>query len=247
MESSGEIEHHSEDEKLISLFIRMRDYIGKKKEIPQELEEEFQELFESIDRLDIRYFKNKEFASVVPELLKYLYNPDTYPLSSTMIVEGGKRVRDEAGISDYFETARELNIVDLLESVDTYFELVPPYITEKAKIPKKLSVIYRESRLCYVLGLYNASVATSRIIIELSIKDRIGLEPTEVLNSLKAKLDKALEFGIISNQAWECGKDIIHEANQVLHNKGLATKEKAREIIEKTKDFLETTYSKINK
>ncbi len=150
----------------------------------------------------------------------------------------GEVLRENGEGSD-FDQGIDL-ISDRIENVvRNYYELYPPLVKAGVKISKKLKEIYAESRWCYVLQSYRASVTLCRAIIELTIKNKLKQDPNSSIGPLDKRLELAYESGIISTDARRIGHDIRKLANKVLHAGKKVQKECAYKAVEKTKDFLE--------
>ena len=123
-----------------------------------------------------------------------------------------------------------------------YYELYPPLVKYGVKIPKHIKEIYAESRWCYVFQCYSAAAALSRAIMELAIKDKLGYDKESSIGSSAKYLDALYGKKIISRPVHSIGKDVILEANKVMHSGKMVGKKQTLKVVEKTKEFLEAIY-----
>ncbi len=127
------------------------------------------------------------------------------------------------------------------DSAINYHKLRPPFV-KHGRIPEAAKKLYSESRWCYIFQNYSAAVALSRTILELSLKDRFEKFIDIRIGTAKQWLNMAYKNKKISKQVFCIGKDVILEANDVLHDGKTIDEERALEVIEQTKDFLEQIY-----
>jgi len=123
-----------------------------------------------------------------------------------------------------------------------YYDLYPPFVKVGVKIPRHIKQLYAESRWCYVLQNYCAAVALCRAILELTIKDKTGIDKDFPIVSTSRYLDEAYRKKLISKNSHGISKDIILKANKVMHAGKIIEKKHALQVVEKTKDFLQEMY-----
>lgn len=223
----------AEDERFIELFRKLLEEKPESKEY-EKIHDEFVELWWDIDRIEIREFQSKDYARWVQEIFKLTTNLK-YPESFA-----GDRDNWPPGVL-FDEEIDEIARTN--KRLEEYYKLTPPFVKQGTKIPIKLKKVFSESRHCFIDQHYNATIVLSRAIVENVIKQKLGSEEYEISKFLKACADKALEWKMINSSTHDLAIEINIKANNILHGKDeVATDKDAKDIINKTKDFLEEAY-----
>lgn len=219
---------HEEDERFIVLLFKLStaERLNKKES------DEFNNIWWGLDRINIREFKFKPYSKMIPQILKDLAEKGTAPHPS---LEDGNVDR-----SELYEDARSLELLDLYFFMKEYYRLVPAYVKHGVEIPDKVKKLFWESRICFLAGLYNSSVAISRAIVEMTIQKVLGKEGTR--DSLFELIEEAFKNKKITEKAYKIADNIRKEGNNILHRTNLASKSEAEKIIDETKKFIEEAY-----
>jgi hypothetical protein len=155
----------------------------------------------------------------------------------------GKERPSELANDSLQERGKELFEERVKSAVLNYYEMTPPFVRRDVKIPAKLKDLYAESRWCYVLQLYRASVVLCRSIIEYSLKYKAGIDVDSSIGSIEKYLDSSFyNMRNISKEAHQIGHEVRKLANKVMHAGKDIQKTKALEAIDRTKDFLEDLF-----
>ena len=219
-----------EDKRFLEL---LEEFVNREKDNNSDIwndREEFKQLWLEIDRINIREYPEKGHAIIMQLLLDLKVMRDTEDIFE---VEDPEELKDLG-----------MNIgLNWASPIARYFTLIPPYVKIGSKIPKNIKDLYAESRYCYIYGNLNATIVLSRAILEAVLKERFLLPKNGNDWTAGKALKRLFEKKTISENVFKPGWQIVIEANDIVHEAKVASETKAKEIIRKTKDFLEEIYS----
>jgi hypothetical protein len=190
-----------------------------------EKHEELMDILTWIDRIGMREFVHNKLADITQILIEI--NNDLFQkLSSSEQIHGFY----ESGLHWPGVWARNM------------FKLVPPFIKQGIRIPENLKTLYSESRRCFIFEQFNAAVVLSRGIIEVALKQKIGLPIESKKWTAGVVLEKALEKKIINDSVYWIANKVITKADKILHQGGNVDFQETLNALDHTKQFLEELF-----
>ena len=90
---------------------------------------------------------------------------------------------------------------------------------------------------------FKSSVALSRAVIEVALKEKVGLSIYDPSWTAGKTLTQFLDKKIINKITYDTADDIIVRADAILHRGADITEEECLYFLDKTRDFIEAFYS----
>ena len=149
----------------------------------------------------------------------------------------------EEEMSQTYAEWSEYILGDWKSHMPRYRKLFPPFVKEGVVIPSKIKDSYAETRRTYVYGQFKSSVALSRAVIEVALKEKVGLSKYDPSWTAGKTLTQFLDKKIINKITYDTADDIIVRADAILHRGAGITEEECIYLLNKTKDFIEAIYS----
>jgi hypothetical protein len=204
-----------------SIDIKIFDLLSSDRPDDEKFLDELHDLLKDIDRINIREYFGSNHANIMVKLIKL----------NNRFIQNEKENLIDIGI--------ESNLCKPADFALNYFKLIPPFVRQGTKIPANFKNLYAESRLCFAFGQYSAAIALSRAIIEIALRNRIGLSEESRRWTAGVILEKAREIKIVDiNIAWISEK-VIRTADNILHRARTATERECLNALDHTKEVLE--------
>jgi hypothetical protein len=213
-----------EDLRLSDLLDWLRSH-EKTQEGYNEKFDELMELIRGIDRINIREFVDNKLADNMESFIKW-DNEFFQGLNSSEQIE----FFIDSGLNWPGVWTRNM------------FRLTPAFVKQGVKIPDNLKKLYAESRKCFIFEQFNSAIVLSRAIIEIALKNKIGLSVESKHWTAGEILDRAYEKKIIKDSAYWIGSKVITKANEILHQGRDVQHQETLNAIDHTKQFLEDLF-----
>lgn len=192
----------------------------------QKLMNAFREAWFYFDRTQIKEYP-PEMARGLPSFVKDTLKNDPPWSSSNTDLEGHWKVHQ---LGDWKNQMRR------------NWELEPAYVKEDVKISNKIKKLYSETRQSYIYGQFKSSIALSRTVIEVALKEKAELSVYDRSWTAGKTLTKFLEKGQINKEIYDIADDVVVRADEILHRGANITEEETLYFLNKTKDFIELFY-----
>ena len=154
---------------------------------------------------------------------------------------------DDDEDSEFIEFTRdrwldEHELGNIESHIRRYFSLLPPLVSLDNEISEKIKELYAETRRCFVYGQFRASIALSRSVIEVSLKERKNFDVYDRTWTAGKCLREFKDKDLITQDLHDIGKGIVVRADNILHRGAGISEEEALYFLDKVKIYIELFY-----